>query len=652
MPKKAISTIVFLFLLNLFPQTASATVPDWLHSLAGAPQKKYADDVNAVILLDDRETTVKDNGDIVTHERLALRILRPEGRHYAQHDITFDDETKVNSFHGWSITAKGQEYEAKEKDTFEMSISTYEVFSDDKTKIMVLPGAEVGTVVGFEFERKERPFLFQKFWLFQRPIPVERSRYTLHLPSGWEYRADWIHHPKQDPVEQGGGYVWELADVPRVETEYGEPPYLALAGTMIVTFFSEKIKSQAFKSWNDVGLWESQVTSGTREPSEALRQKVQELAPANLPMFDRIKALARFAQHDVRYAAIEVGIGGFRPHPAAEIFSHRYGDCKDKATLLITMLAQIGVKSFYMPVHAERGIFSENSPPNEGFNHAILAIQLPEASYSKSLPALYEHPKLGHLLVFDPTNHLVPLGQLPYYEQDSYGLLVTDQGGELIHLPVSQPELNRLTRTAKLTLLPDGTLQGEIVEVHTGTGAFLARSRFGSETEADRKKILERVVGGWISAFRIDGIEMENLDDIDKDLILRYKFTAEHYAKNAGPLLLVRPRVAGEKMIPFDGTKPRHYAYEFDSPVLETDNFEISLPAGFKVDELPDPAKASFAFGEYSSKTENVGNSLKYSREYRINSTTVSREKIGDLSKFLHQINADEKNMAVLKKGN
>ncbi|HJX83432.1 MAG TPA: DUF3857 domain-containing protein, partial [Candidatus Angelobacter sp.] len=283
MPKKAISTIVFLFLLNLFPQTASATVPDWLHSLAGAPQKKYADDVNAVILLDDRETTVKDNGDIVTHERLALRILRPEGRHYAQHDITFDDETKVNSFHGWSITAKGQEYEAKEKDTFEMSISTYEVFSDDKTKIMVLPGAEVGTVVGFEFERKERPFLFQKFWLFQRPIPVERSRYTLHLPSGWEYRADWIHHPKQDPVEQGGGYVWELADVPRVETEYGEPPYLALAGTMIVTFFSEKIKSQAFKSWNDVGLWESQVTSGTREPSEALRQKVQELAPANLP---------------------------------------------------------------------------------------------------------------------------------------------------------------------------------------------------------------------------------------------------------------------------------------------------------------------------------------------------------------------------------
>ncbi len=70
------------------------------------------------------------------------------------------------------------------------------------------------------------------------------------------------------------------------------------------------------------------------------------------------------------------------------------------------------------------------------------------------------------------------------------------------------------------------------------------------------------------------------------------------------------------------------------------------------MDELPDPAKATFAFGEYSSKTESVGNSLKYSREYRINSTDVPRDKIGDLSKFLHQINADEKNMAVLKKGN
>jgi hypothetical protein len=259
---------------------------------------------------------------------------------------------------------------------------------------------------------------------------------------------------------------------------------------------------------------------------------------------------------------------------------------------------------------------------------------------------------LGHLLIFDPTAHLVPFGQLPYYEQDNFGFLVTEQGGELLHLPLSKPELNRITRTARLTLLPDGTLKGEVEELQSGTEAYIGRSRFGDETVADRKKALEKILGNWVSTFQLDSVEAENLDNIDRDLVLRYKFTAEHYAKNAGPLLLVRPRVLGEKAGFMDTSKPRHYDYEFTGPTLQTDTFEISLPAGYKVDEMPEPAKASFSFGEYTSKTENSGTLLKYSREYKIIGTVVPKDQIGELKKFFSQINLDEKNMAILKKGN
>jgi hypothetical protein len=369
-------------------------------------------------------------------------------------------------------------------------------------------------------------------------------------------------------------------------------------------------------------------------------------------MFERMKALARFAQRDVRYAAIEVGIGGFKPHPAAEIFAHRYGDCKDKATVLASMLAQIGVKSFYMPVHAERGIVTEKSPPNLGFNHAILAIQLPEASYPKSLPAIFEHPKLGHLLIFDPTNDLVPFGQLPYYEQDSYGLLVTSDGGELIHLPASLPESNRITRTARGKLLPDGTLQGEIEEVRSGYPAMVGRGYLQNESQNDRKKTLEHFWGPTIGNFRIDSFELLNTDDIEKDLVIRYKFTADHYAKNAGPLLLVRPHVVGEMAGAIDASKPRHYAYGFDAPFFRTEQVEITLPEGYKVDELPSPAKSAPSFAEYSSKTEDAGNVLKYSREYRMRTTEVPVERIDQLKRLFADIMTDEKNMAVLKKGN
>ncbi|PWT84761.1 MAG: transglutaminase, partial [Acidobacteria bacterium] len=112
-----------------------------------------------------------------------------------------------------------------------------------------------------------------------------------------------------------------------------------------------------------------------------------------------------------------------------------------------------------------------------------------------------------------------------------------------------------------------------------------------------------------------------------------------------------RPRVLGEKLGVLDATKPRHYAYAFDAPTLQTDLFEFDLPDGYKVDELPEPAKANFGFGEYSSKIEDSGKVLKYSREYKIKATSIPADKIGELNKFFHQINQDERNMAVLKKG-
>lgn len=630
---------------------ASAGTPEWLREASRQTVKTYADDVNAVVLLQEDETAVSDKGEIIERGKRAYRILRPEGRDYGTLALSFSNETKVNSLHGWSITAKGQEYEAKDKDGIERSLSTFEVYSDAKEKILSVPGADVGSVVGFEFERKHRPYVFEDEWDFQSSIPVERSRYTLRLPAGWEMNAHWLNYPERQPAIEGGAYVWELTSIPRIEREYSRPSYRAIAGHMIVSFISEKFKAQTYKNWSELAAWHAQIQSGAFDTSSAMQQKVQELAPAGLPLFERIRRLARFVQKDIRYAAIEIGIGGLKPHPASEVFAHLYGDCKDKAALLKVMLAQIGVKSYLMPIQTERGVFTDKSPANLEFNHVILAIQLPDAAYKKDLPALYEHPKLGHLLIFDPTHEFVPLGQLPYQEQDNYGLLVAENGGELIHLPLSPPELNRITRRATLKLLPDGTLQGEVEEDRSGYFASEARDLKDVSLQ-DRKKLIEHFLGHNLSSFQVDGFDLENAADIEKDLVLRYRFTASHYAKNAGSLLLVRPRVIGEMAGAFDATKPRHYAYEFDAPFLRSDSVEIALPDGYKVDELPDPAHAVYPFGQYTSKAESSGNVLKYTREYKMATTQVPLEKIDQLRKIFSQINLDEKNMAVLKKAN
>jgi uncharacterized protein DUF3857/transglutaminase superfamily protein len=652
--KKAINTALLLLTLIVVPAFANAEVPEWLRQVAKQPNKAYADDVEAVVLLDDQTTIVKDNGEIVKRGRRVVRILRPEGRNAAVFGVPFDNETKINYIHGWSITSRGQEYEVKDRDAMESSVSTYEVYSDTKVKWIRPGGADVGTVAGFEYEQKERPYILQDVWGFQETLPVEESRYELHLASGWRFKADWIHHDEQKPTEDSSsGVVWQVNNVPRIEREMHRPPREALAARMVVTFLSDRMPDKSYRNWSEFGNWYTQLVSGVRDPSPTLQQKVQQLAPGNLPLLERIKALSRYAQHDVRYVAIEIGVGGFKPHSASDVYTHGYGDCKDKATVLSSMLSQIGVKSYYVVVNADRGIVQKNTPAFAyAFNHMILAIALPDASYAKPMPAMYEHPKLGHLLIFDPTNDTVPFGQIPYYEQDNYGLLVGEAGGELIHLPLSPPEANGITRNARLKLGPDGSLQGEVEEVRTGFEAMTERYYLQHEAEKDRKKVIEHFLGRSVASFQVDSFDMVNIDDIDKDLIIKYKFTADHYAKNSGPLMLVRPRVVGEWAGGWDPNKPRHYAYDFFGQALLTDNVEITLPEGFKVDELPDPAKAEFPFGVYTSKTEANGNSLKYTRQYKVLATEVPFDNIGELKKLFSQINMDEKSMAILKKSN
>ncbi len=217
-----------------------------------------------------------------------------------------------------------------------------------------------------------------------------------------------------------------------------------------------------------------------------------------------MQAIAEFVQHDIRYVAIELGIGGWQPHPAPEVFSHRYGDCKDKATLMRAMLHEIGIDSYHVVINTERGAVTRNTPAHHGFNHAIVAIKLPEGLKDPALVAVREDPKLGRILFFDPTDDITPFGQIRGELQDNYALLVIPDGGELIPLPQQPSAMNSVERTAKLTLDAGGTLKGNVKEVRLGERAASERYALMKVTnDADRVKPIETLLSNSMSSFRL-----------------------------------------------------------------------------------------------------------------------------------------------------
>src|SRR5260370_28762415 len=101
------------------------------------------------------------------------------------------------------------------------------------------------------------------------------------------------------------------------------------------------------------------------DASAEIKQKTAALAASAPSQLQNMRTLAQFVQHDIRYVAIELGIGGWQPHPASDVFTHRSGDCKDKATLMRSMLRELGVASYYVVINTQRGSVTPPTPaPN------------------------------------------------------------------------------------------------------------------------------------------------------------------------------------------------------------------------------------------------------------------------------------------------
>ena len=112
----------------------------------------------------------------------------------------------------------------------------------------------------------------------------------------------------------------------------------------------------------------------------------------------------------------------------------------------------------------------------------------------------------------------------------------------------------------------------------------------------------------------------------------------------------MRPRVIGSKSSGLLETKePRVFSIEFEGPVKDTDIFEIVLPAGYEVDELPPPVDVDYGFASYHSKTDVSGNAIRYNRTFEVKELSVPVSKADDLKKFYRIIAGDERSTVVLK---
>lgn len=627
-----------------------APVPQWGLDAAKTPTPSYVDDAASVILFDEYLESVDDQGRAVERERYAIRILKPQGRD-ATCRIGYDVDEKVNYFREWTLTADGKTFQAKDTDFADFGDTAVPtMLSTERTRVVHAPAADVGATLICESEELLKPYEHETDWQFQYSVPVVYEALEVDLPPGLAYTVAWHNQEPVKAVEVAPrNWRWEIRDERALNLRDvpTRPAWEALAARMTVLWGEAAVPGDD-KEWQALGQWTTQLESDRPVPSSEITAQTLQLI-ANAPDFyAKLVAITSYIQKNIRYFIVERGIGGRQANYAADIFRNRYGDCKDKTTLLIAMLKVAGIKAFYVPLDDRRGVVDPKAPSLLG-NHMITAIQLPADVKDPRLMAVVNAADGNRYLIFDPTDERTPVGNLPSDEQGSYGLLAAGPSSQIMELPVLDPAANGTDRSGKFTLDSDGTLSGSVDTLRIGpTGAEL-RQLLKSTDEKERRDAVETSVALELPGVVLDSFQFVEPDALSKPIELHYKVTVHQYAHVAGPLLLVRPRVIGSMAMRFDD-KPRKVPFDLDATGRWHSSYDITLPAGYVVDETPDPVDIDLDFASYHAATTAKGNVLHYEMTYVVRKVELPADRAADFRRFELAILSDEKGTAVLKK--
>jgi hypothetical protein len=177
----------------------------------------------------------------------------------------------------------------------------------------------------------------------------------------------------------------------------------------------------------------------------------------------------------------------------------------------------------------------------------------------------------------------------------------------------------------------------------------LAISLYTGGDAKQQSDYLDHVLEQDFVTFKVSDVKVENAQALNKDLTMSYSLDADRFGKTMGPLLMIRPRLLGS-----EGLQTEHKIRSVPIDLRETmqakDDYDIELPPGYAVDEIPEPVKLDLGFAAYESSSHVKDNVLHYTRTYTVREVTLPAERYGDVQKLAGVIAGDEQNHAVLKK--
>jgi hypothetical protein len=629
--------IVGIAVISLCALSVNASIP--VYPVSSIP-KELLKDANAIIRFSDEKFEVFSDKRATLKKAYAITILKKEALDMADLELFYDEFSSISAIEVTVYDEFGNKVKKiPNADIIDYNTcSGFSLYESNHVKVVDTKYQTLPFTVEVSYTINHLGLLSFPSWVphVSFNVGVEWSKYTVTIPEAMTIRLKEQNLGATTNITHEKGfknYVWELSNLKALKDEPYSPPIMQYAPAVFSAPSDFKIdgyKGNA-DSWENLGKWDYSLLEGRDILSAESSDSIKSLVSNCKTDKDKVMVIYKYLQENTRYVSIQIGIGGWQPYEAEKVNRLKYGDCKALSIYMKAMLKAVGIHSIYVLVNA--GYFEaammKDFPSNQ-FNHAFLCV-----------------PIENDTIWLECTDPYATPGYLGTFTDDRDVLLVTPEGGKVVHTPSYSGFDNLQLYTANVTIDESGnalcTMNNSFYGLHHAKSSYLIHT----DKEDQKKKLYNRIA---IPNFEIkDFKETEvkgKIPAIQEELIL----TLKNYGTIMGNRLIIPLNLLNkESLIPRDRDKRISDIY-LPREILEIDTIHYYIPAGYKIESISQNGELINEFGNYKCIVAVKGNEITYIRRHFKNKGTFDKTKYNEFYTYAEKLNIMDNAKVVLIK--
>jgi len=498
-------------------------------------------------------------------------------------------------------------------------------YSDLREKHVAVRGLAAGDVLEYSSRSRATSLAPGQLWYaynFNDDIVTRDEQLIVKLPAE---REIVVSSPRHNPVVTRAGphkvYTWKAQKLTIEDEKKKKKDVEVVQQALLGRFPSFDVQLTSFRSWEELGRWYHGLTSDRLSATPEITAKVASLVAGRKTDEEKIEAIYNFVSLQYRYIGVSFGIGRLQPHAAGEVFGYGYGDCKDKHTLLSTMLKIAGIESFPALISSRHVIDTAVASPAQ-FDHLITYI-----------------PRGQGALWLDTTAEVAPAGMLVPALRGKQALVVRPQGSQLLRTPPTPSFAAHDEFVGSGTLDDKGTFRGKVQWTRRSDTELSLRGALRQLPPRQWNELLQRV--SYLSGFggKVSGEEISPVEDLSTPLKITYDYEREDYAGfGRGETSPLMPRLTHPDLSEVTKLDRDLYLGPVGDIVLRS---EVKLPAGSDL-EAPGPVDVVEGFAEYHASYARAGDVLQGKRRLVVKQSEVPAAQLEAVKKLFTAIDEDQ----------